>query len=70
MRNLTTSMRMQAGFVVYNQTKQINKIMTDKNKMYLSPETEVVEVTDERVYCTSGNTEDLENGGVVDWFEE
>ena len=44
--------------------------MTEKNKMYLTPEIKVVEMKQESVICTSGTIDELENGGTVDWFDE
>lgn len=44
--------------------------MKNKNEMYLSPAVEEIEMDEESVLCTSATVDELENGGVVDWFEE
>lgn len=43
--------------------------MTNTNKMYLSPRIKVVEMENQGVFCTSATVDELENGGVIDWFE-
>ena len=39
--------------------------MTNKDKIYLSPEIQVVELENESILCQSGTTEDLSNGGNI-----
>lgn len=40
--------------------------MTDKDKIYLSPEIQVIELENESILCqSSGSTEDLENGSPI-----
>ena len=43
--------------------------MKNKNEMYLSPAVEEIEMDEESVLCTSGVVDELEDGGVIDWFE-
>ena len=43
--------------------------MTEKNNFYESPRIETIDLENESVLCTSGTIDELENGGVIDWFE-
>lgn len=44
---------------VYNQNKQIDKIMIEKNSFYESPRIETIELENESILCLSGDINSL-----------